>query len=279
MLWILNHHKQELLLSLAQKRGTNAAVKDRIGTGTIGILTGINIIGKSYLTQYIYILQVFFLRDKPSRSGKDREREHYHREKDRYYREKHLEQLSFDYEKNYRDRKQDSRLKHPEALRKHEEKKQKDSSRDVRYSREVEKHKREHYEDVKKSSRMDKALKDLRERLIIKRGSSKNVFIVMFNSNGVVFILFLGSKTDDLGRKEKSHRDRKHKEQEVDPLQGEAGQLVKEIISITTEEKRHRNKEKEDDKLTEEERAEQEQRREKLLEAGMLSVSDNFVYI
>lgn len=52
-------------------------------------------------------------------------------------------------------------------------------------------------------------------------------------------------------------------------LQGEAGQLVKEIIGITTDGKKYKKDKGDGDrKLTEEEKAEQEQRREKLLEAG-----------
>ncbi|KAJ8938820.1 hypothetical protein NQ314_011310 [Rhamnusium bicolor] len=119
--------------------------------------------------------------------------------------------------------------------------------RESRYGRESEKHKREHYEDEKRS-RADKALHDLRERLLSKRTT----------------------KGDEEGysKQEKgSHREKKYRDHESeDPLQGEAGMYVKEIINITTEEKKHR-KDREVDVLTEEDKAEQEHRREKLLEA------------
>ncbi|XP_023029164.2 uncharacterized protein [Leptinotarsa decemlineata] len=177
-------------------------------------------------------------RDKSGRAVKDREQ--YQREKERYYREKqHFEQANYE---GYRERKDDQpRSRRPES-RKHDDKK----SKELRQSREGEKHKREHFEEVKKN-RADQALNDLRERLLSKRSS----------------------KGEDEGRgKERSHRDRKHKDHHDDLLQGEAGMLVKEIINITTEEKRHRkDRDKEEEKLTEEEKAEQEQRREKLLEA------------
>lgn len=116
--------------------------------------------------------------------------------------------------------------------------------RDPRYGRDSEKHKRDHYEDEKRS-RADKTLHDLRERLLSKRTS----------------------KADEDGHSKLSHREKKYRDESNDPLQGEAGMYVKEIINITTEEKKQR-KEKEDGKLTDEEKAEQEQRREKLLEAG-----------
>lgn len=51
---------------------------------------------------------------------------------------------------------------------------------------------------------------------------------------------------------------------------GEAGSYVKEIINITTEERKHRKDKEVERQLTEEEKLEQEQRREKLLEAGKL---------
>ncbi|KAG5889207.1 hypothetical protein JTB14_033285 [Gonioctena quinquepunctata] len=182
-------------------------------------------------------------RDKSGRSAKDRDQ--FQREKERFYREKqHFEQVNFEgqYEKNYRERKDEqSRTRRPES-RKHDEKKSKDS----RYMRDVDKYKREHYEEAKRS-RADKALHDLRERLLSKRSS----------------------KVDDEGHSKDrgSHKEKKNKDHD-DPLQGEAGMLVKEIINLTTEEKRYRkDRDKEEEKLTEEEKAEQDQRREKLLEA------------
>lgn len=120
-----------------------------------------------------------------------------------------------------------------------------------RYNRESERHKRDPYEESNRS-RADKALHDLRERLLSKRGS----------------------KADDEvghgGSRSKSHKERRRKELDDDEaLQGEAGQLVKEIIGITTDGKKFKKDKVEvERKLTEEERAEQEQRREKLLEAG-----------
>lgn len=121
-----------------------------------------------------------------------------------------------------------------------------------RYGRESERHKRDPYEEANRS-RADKALHDLRERLLSKRGSKGEDESAHGSSKG------------------KSHKERRRKELEDDEaLQGEAGQLVKEIIGITTDGKKYK-KDKVDveRKLTEEERAEQEQRREKLLEAGM----------
>lgn len=84
-----------------------------------------------------------------------------------------------------------------------------------------------------------------------------------------------GSKSEDepahSSGKSRSHKERRRREQDDEEvLQGEAGQLVKEIIGITTDGKKYKKDKGEGDrKLTEEERAEQEQRREKLLEAGM----------
>lgn len=149
-------------------------------------------------------------------------------------------------ERAYRERKEESR-RHSE--RKYDEKK----AKDARYP--DGKHRREKYDDEKRSSG-DKTLQDLRERLLSKRTNKGD--------------------EGDVYRSEKgeSHREKKYKDNEnIDSvLQGEAGMLVKEIISISTnEERRHRREEKyrEDDKLTEEEKAEQDIRREKLLEAGI----------
>lgn len=54
---------------------------------------------------------------------------------------------------------------------------------------------------------------------------------------------------------------------------GEAGNYVKEIINITTEDRKHKKDKEGDRHLTEEEKQEQEQRREKLLEAGEFCVN------
>lgn len=129
--------------------------------------------------------------------------------------------------------------------------------RELREIRYVEKHRRERYvEDKWEKSAGDKALEDLRERLLSKRSTKGD---------------------DDAYRAEKSelHKERsRYKDESLDSvLQGEAGMYVKEIINISTgEDKRHNKKEKvrEEEKLTEEERAEQDLRREKLLEAGKL---------
>lgn len=119
-----------------------------------------------------------------------------------------------------------------------------------RYSRESERHKRESYDEANRN-RGDKALHDLRERLLSKRGSK-------------------GDSDGSHSSKSKSHKERRKKEfEDEEALQGEAGQLVKEIIGITTDGKKYKKEKGESErKLTEEERAEQEQRRVKLLEAG-----------
>ncbi|KAJ8980549.1 hypothetical protein NQ317_001056 [Molorchus minor] len=164
--------------------------------------------------------------------------------KKRYYSEKQsFEQVTYEvqYDRNYRGRKEESssRSRHSDS-RKHDEKKSKEL-RDSRYGRDAEKHKREHYEDEKRN-RVDKALHDLRERLLSKR-----------NEEGY-------SKAERSSHRERKYRDHNNE----DPLQGEAGMYVKEIINITTEEKKYR---KDKDKVSEEDKAEQEQRRDKLLEA------------
>ncbi|XP_056636550.1 serine/threonine-protein kinase PITSLRE [Diorhabda sublineata] len=171
-------------------------------------------------------------REKSSRSVKDRDQ--YQRDKDRYYREKqHFEQNN--YETQYRDRKEDkSRSRHSDS-RKHDDKK---SNKETRF-RETEKM---NYDEAKKG-RGDKTLNDLRERLLSKRSNKVD--------------------NEVHARQKSSHRDKKHKSRNIDPLQGEAGLLVKEIINITTEEK----KQKKEERMTEEERAEQEQRKQKFLEA------------
>ncbi|CAH1112709.1 unnamed protein product [Psylliodes chrysocephalus] len=174
-------------------------------------------------------------REKPNRSLKDREQ--YQRDKERYYREKHFEQQAAGFEAPFRERKDEkSRGRHSDQ-RKHEEKKLKESRH-----RDVEK--REYFEETRKS-KGDKDLNDLRERLLSKR---KGEYVPG-------------------GRDKSSRKDRKHREHLEDPLQGEAGMLVKEIISLTTEEKKKIHKD-DDPKMTEEERAETEQRKQKFLEAA-----------
>ncbi|CAH1155862.1 unnamed protein product [Phaedon cochleariae] len=185
-------------------------------------------------------------REKRHREKSGRSKDPYKREKERYYREKHFEQLNFEgsFEKGHRERKDEQPRSKRSESHKHETKITKEM-RDPRYSRDTDKHKHDQYEEAKRN-KADKALHDLRERLLSKRSN----------------------KGDEEGHgKSRSslHKDRKHKGHD-DLLHGEAGMLVKEIINITTEEKRHR-KDREEDKLTEEDKAEQDHRREKLLEA------------
>ncbi|CAG9854486.1 unnamed protein product [Phyllotreta striolata] len=174
-------------------------------------------------------------REKSNRSMKDREQ--YQRDKERYYREKHFEQAA--YEAQYRERKDEKPRSRHSDQRKHEEKKMVKESR----HRDLEKH--EPYEDQRKS-KGDKALNDLRARLLSKRSTKGD---------------------EGHGKDRNSKRDRKHREHTDDPLQGEAGMLVKEIINLTTEEKKKFQKD-DDFKMSEEERAETEQRKQKFLEAA-----------
>lgn len=189
-------------------------------------------------------------REKQLRSTKDRES--YHREKERYYREQMSYKDSYADLQYYREHKEElaRSSRHSESRKK--------ESREIRDSREaryIEKHRRERYmEDKWEKSAGDKALEDLRERLLSKRSTK-------------------GDEDSYRFEKSEGHKERKYKENESldSVLQGEAGMYVKEIINISTgEDKRHKKQERnrEEDKLTEEERAEQELRREKLLEAG-----------
>ncbi|XP_072380035.1 uncharacterized protein Pitslre isoform X1 [Diabrotica undecimpunctata] len=182
-------------------------------------------------------------REKSSRSLK--ERELHQREKDRYYREKHFEQSNYD--GHYRDRQEDKARSRYSEMKRQDDKK---LSKDLRH-KDSEKHSRDYYDDSKRS-RADKALHDFRARLLSKRsnkGDDEDTFVSVGHS-----------------RHKSSHKERKHKSRNVDPLGGEAGILVKEIIHITTEDKKQR-KDKDESKMTEEERAEQEQRKQKFMEA------------
>ncbi|XP_060529144.1 serine/threonine-protein kinase PITSLRE isoform X2 [Cylas formicarius] len=182
-------------------------------------------------------------RDKSSRSLK--EREHYQKERDRYYREQMgYTDAQYLTERAFRERKaEEARNRHIES------RKQEKIVKDVRgHGKDQEKHKREKH-DEENRDRASKALADLRERLIEKR-----------------------TKGDDSAHKhgKRSRKDRKyrlHHENHEDPLEGEAGSYVKEIINITTEERKNRKDKEGEKQLTEEEKQEQEQRREKLLEA------------
>lgn len=153
-------------------------------------------------------------------------------------------------ERNYRERKEEASKSRHSDFRKYQEKKERELHE--RYS-DTDKHRREKHEEERREKMIgDKTLQDLRERLLSKRGNKSE---------------------DDYQKLERgeTHREKKAREYESldSVLQGEAGMYVKEIINISTDERRYRKEVREDDKLTEEERAEQEQRREKLLEAGM----------
>ncbi|XP_050304838.1 serine/threonine-protein kinase PITSLRE isoform X2 [Anthonomus grandis grandis] len=168
-----------------------------------------------------------------------KEKEQYQREREHYHREKqHPFEMEQQYltEKAFRDRKAEEHRQRHE--RKHREvKASRSHSRDVH-----EKHRKDRHEE--RGDRATKALADLRERLLEKR------------------------KTDDHKSEKSSRKDRRYREQQYeDPLGGEAGTLVKEIINITTEDRKHKKDREGEKQLTEEERQEQEQRREKLLEA------------
>ncbi|KAK4875466.1 hypothetical protein RN001_011888 [Aquatica leii] len=193
-------------------------------------------------------------REKQLRSTKDREI--YHREKDRYYRDQvsfkteGYTEIQYVNERTYREHKEEV----ARSSRHLEPRKKERDVREIREVRYAEKHRRERYvEDKWEKSAGDKALEDLRERLLSKRSSKGD---------------------DDPHKSDKSdHRERmRYKDNDVleSVLQGESGMYVKEIINISTgEDKRSKKQDriKEEDKLTEEERAEQEMRREKLLEA------------
>lgn len=200
----------------------------------------------STLTIRIAFSSMYFL---TSRERKDRD---HPREKERYYRDKvSYEYVEYVNERNYRERKDESsKLRHAE-FRKYQEKKERDL-----HERHLDsdKHRRDKHEEERREKMIgDKTLQDLRERLLSKRGN----------------------KTDEDYQKidrVEGHKDKRSRDYESldSALQGEAGMYVKEIINISTDERRYRKEHRSDDeKLTEEERAEQELRREKLLEAGM----------
>lgn len=197
---------------------------------------------------------------------KQRDREHYQREKERYYKEKQAYEASYKEsygevqylggERGYRERKDEMmRSGRHSDMRKFEERKVKETReiREVRYAyRELEKHRRDKYEDERKE-RGDKTLQDLRERLISKRSIKEE---------------------DYRPEKAETHKERRMKDDTIDSaFQGAAGILVKEIIDISTsDERRHKreDKYKETDRVIDEERLEQELRRVKLLEAGTI---------
>ncbi|KAF5273978.1 hypothetical protein FQA39_LY01094 [Lamprigera yunnana] len=193
-------------------------------------------------------------RDKQLKSAKDREL--YHRDKDRYYRDQvgfkeSYTEVQYVSERTYREHKDEMNR----GSRYLENRKKEKELREIREVRYVDKHKRDKYLEEKwEKSVGDKALEDLRERLLSKRSSK-------------------GDEDSHKLERGEGHRDKvKYKDADVleAVLQGESGMYVKEIINISTgDEKRSKRQDrvKEDDKLTEEERAEQELRREKLLEA------------
>ncbi|KAK9873179.1 hypothetical protein WA026_021412 [Henosepilachna vigintioctopunctata] len=194
-------------------------------------------------------------REKQMRSTKDREYYQKERDKERYYREKTMsydqlmsESQQYMKEKSHRERKED-RSRYLES-RKREEKVNKDV-REVRYSsRDNEKHRRRHEED----KRGDRALHDLRERLLSKRKVDDES----------------GHERRHSKESHRSHKRRRQNEILETALEGESGMYVKEIISISGVEERSKLKKedkKEEDHATDKERAEQDQRKEKLLEA------------
>lgn len=200
---------------------------------------------------------------------KQRDREHYQRERERYYKEKQAYEASYKEaygdvqylgERAYRERKDEMlRGGRHSDVRKFEERKIKESReiREVRYTyRELEKHRREKYEDDRKE-RGDKTLQDLRERLISKRSIKEE---------------------DYRPEKAETHKERRMKDDTIDSaFQGAAGMLVKEIIDISTSDDRRHKREDKYKELIDEERLEQELRRVKLLEAGMNVVEFLFV--
>lgn len=198
------------------------------------------------------MLFLFCYRDKQVHSSK----EHYEREK-AYYKDKqgydHMNyKESYTSEVQYSAKERDYHGRHSDSSRKYDEKKK---DREARYSDvRSEKHRRDRYEeDGRRSATGDKTLQDLRERLLIKRHIKED---------------------DYRPERSDSHRERRHKEKEggSSAFMGEAGSYVKEMIEMTTDDRRHYKKEdklfRDDDKLTDKERAEQELRREKLLETG-----------
>ncbi|KRT79925.1 protein kinase [Oryctes borbonicus] len=173
-----------------------------------------------------------------------REKERYYREKGNYenYKEAYVEYVN---ERNYRERKEDSTKSRHSDFRKYQEKKERELHD---RSLDSDKHRRDKHEEERRIG--DKTLQDLRERLLSKRSNKSEEDYQKLERN-------------DLS-KEKKNREYENLDS---ALQGEAGMYVKEIINISTDERRYRKDAREDDKLTEEERAEQELRRERLLEA------------
>ncbi|XP_076253521.1 cyclin dependent kinase 11B pitslre isoform X5 [Rhynchophorus ferrugineus] len=188
------------------------------------------------------------------KSKTEKDRDNYQREKERYYRDKlpTYEQISYTEqqyisERTFRDRKSDgARSRHD---KKHSEKK----SREGRSGHSRDMHDKHSRYDEENRDRASRTLADLRERLTSQLG------------------LIEKKRNDDLYKSEKESRRhkkyREHIENHEDPLEGEAGNYVKEILNITTEERRHRRDREPEKLLTEEERLEQEHRKEKLLEA------------
>ncbi|GJQ75667.1 Pitslre [Trypoxylus dichotomus] len=164
------------------------------------------------------------------------ERVHSHRQK--HHRERKDREHPREKERYYREK----------DFRKYQEKKERELHERHPDS---DKHRRDKHEEERREKMIgDKTLQDLRERLLSKRSNKSE---------------------EDYQKVERAEAFREKKNREYESLdsalQGEAGMYVKEIINISTDERRYRKEIHEDDKLTEEERAEQELRREKLLEA------------
>lgn len=210
-----------------------------------------------------------------SRSGKDREG-HSSRDKERYYSRElqNYEQYKETYvdaqyatDRSYRERKDESRSR--QSDRKHEEKK----SRGER----EEKHKSDRYDEDK---RADKALNDLRQRLLSKRTVKDEEYVEVMSDSGRGK-RYKSSKMEVdeeyVEREVKKEKDRerwykKHESAENVVFQGEAGAYVKEIIDMSTgdEQRVVSRRDRNEDRESKEEREltkEQELRREKLLEA------------
>ncbi|XP_030758979.1 serine/threonine-protein kinase PITSLRE isoform X2 [Sitophilus oryzae] len=204
-------------------------------------------------------------RRKSDKNEKGREVRHSHRDKhhrdktkseklkdvyqrEKYYREKQqmFEQISYSEhhyvnERGFRVRKsEETRSRHD---KKHGERKPKEDRRSD--TRDL--HERHVRYEEEKRDRDSKALADLRERLIEKRRGED------------------GYKSEKDSRRHRKYRHRV--ESHEDPLQGESGSYVKEILNITTEERKYKKERDPEKALTEEEKLEQEHRKEKLLEA------------
>lgn len=197
---------------------------------------------------FLKLINIFFFRERKERDHQ-REKERFYREKANYenYKETYAEYVN---ERAYRERKEESSKTRHAEFRKYQEKKERELHE--RHP-DTDKHRREKHEEEKREKLIgDKTLQDLRERLLSKRGNK--------------------SEEDHHKLDRSDHRERRMKDYEGldSALQGEAGMYVKEIINISTDDRRYQKEPREDDKLTEEERAEQELRREKLLEAGKI---------